>query len=1024
MTVHLHVQSCYSLLDSTIRIRELVSQAKTMGYKAVALTDHRVMSGMAAFLHACTDAGIKPIAGLQADCDYHGSTVTFLLICGDNIGYQNLMKLSSILCTQDAPCTLEQLQQACHHNTLIVYGEGGWMDHVLLSANDHRREISEMLAVLQEDFPSFYVALSYQESALWNTSNRILKNICRSRGIRTVALNKIFYLQEEDVYAYQALQAIAAHGTLQDPGLSLQKGRSFLSPQQMEALYDQDDLDATEEIAAMCTADYRLPPAGLPAFPVPAGFTSRTYLEQLCKAGLNKRMHGHVTKEYADRLRMELGVIEHMHFEDYFLIVYDYVRFGRTHGILIGPGRGSAAGSLVAYCLGITMVDPIPYHLLFERFLNPERVSMPDIDTDFMDTRRQEVIDYVAEKYGHDHVGNILTFQNFGAKAALRDTARLQRMSQNDIDFLIRQIPSSTVSLTLQQAYDQKARFRQLVTSEKKYADVYALAKKIEGLPRNMSIHPAGVILSGRKLSEEVPLIDMGSGLYTSQYEMGYLQERGLIKMDLLSLRNLTTIDNIVKHIQKQDPDFSLKKMSLEDSRIYALFAKGDTAGVFQFESQDMKRLLRQMQPKCFEDIVAAIALLRPGAMGHINEYMENRKHPEKIQYPSPALKPVLSDTYGIMLYQEQTMLTAQIAAGFTPGRADLLRKAISKKNAHAMAEMKNDFLQGCLHHGYTQKGAEALWATIETFGAYGFNKSHSVAYAVISCQMAWLKAVYPRPFYSCLLDSVVIDSRKSALYIDECRRKGIEIYPPCINRSKQGYTDEGKGLRMPLNCVKDVGRSAVSILDEREKNGPYQDLFDFTARMGLYRINRHIIENLINAGALDLFKANRATLLASMEAAQRYAQIVQINNGDNISLNLGLVSKPELVQAKETRRDRILKEKEALGFTLGNDEILSVKKYLHIHDPSIAAILDSYGQTVQSFGQIVSVIPKTSKSGRAYCRLLVSDGMSDVTINVWPSDYAQLKDSLAPGIYVRFHGKMGDNGAVQADKLATVHRE
>ncbi|MEE1333333.1 MAG: PHP domain-containing protein, partial [Erysipelotrichaceae bacterium] len=410
MTVHLHVQSCYSLLDSTIRIRELVSQAKTMGYKAVALTDHRVMSGMAAFLHGCTDAGIKPIAGLQADCDYHGSTVTFLLICGDNVGYQNLMKLSSILCTQDAPCTLEQLQQACHHNTLIVYGEGGWMDHVLLSANDHRREISEMLAVLQEDFPSFYVALSYQESALWNTSNRILKNICRSRGIRTVALNKIFYLQEEDVYAYQALQAIAAHGTLQDPGLSLQKGRSFLSPQQMEALYDQDDLDATEEIAAMCTADYRLPPAGLPAFPVPAGFTSRTYLEQLCKAGLNKRMHGHVTKEYADRLKMELGVIEHMHFEDYFLIVYDYVRFGRTHGILIGPGRGSAAGSLVAYCLGITMVDPIPYHLLFERFLNPERVSMPDIDIDFCYERRQEVIDYVVRKYGAENVAQIVTF--------------------------------------------------------------------------------------------------------------------------------------------------------------------------------------------------------------------------------------------------------------------------------------------------------------------------------------------------------------------------------------------------------------------------------------------------------------------------------------------------------------------------------------------------------------------------------------------------------------------------------------
>ena len=1021
MSVHLYVRSSYTLLSSTIRIKELVKEAKQLGYTALALTDHHVMYGAASFIDACRAAGIKPIVGLEADCLYHDSTVPFLLLAKNAKGYMNLMKLSSWLCGGHDTCSLEQLREAAGNCFLIVYGEGGWMDSKLVSSDIEG--VREMILTMRSELPPFDIALSYQDALLWQERNSWLKRLARSEGIPTVALNKVMYLREQDAHALRILTGIRLQKTLHDPSLSVIGGRYLLPQEKMEQLYEKDDLARTDAIAAECTGNYDLPKTSLPVYQNKENVSSKEYLEALCYAGLKKRLQGQRKPEYIERLRYELSVIEKMHFEDYFLIVYDFILYARRAGIYVGPGRGSAAGSLVAYCLGITMIDPIRYDLLFERFLNPERVSMPDIDTDIPDNRRDEVIAYVAAKYGHERVANIITFGTLGARQVLRDVGKVLNINNRDIDMLVRLIPN-TAGMTLRKAWDSSARLRQTVQADDRFRSLFACAVQLEGLPRHASIHAAGILLSSVPIANIVPTAQLTEGMITSQYTMEHLEKRGLIKMDFLGLRNLTIIDAVVRRINKSDPDFKILNIPLDEPRVYELFEKADTIGVFQFESAGMKDLLRRIRPKNYDDIAACLALYRPASMESIPAYIENRKNPDRIRYPSDELRPVLYETYGIMIYQEQAMKTAEIAAGFSLGRADVLRKAMSKKKEDEVQALKDEFIRGCLRNGYTQDTASELFELVSRFAGYGFNKSHAVAYALVAYQMAYLKAVYPMEFYPAILDSVIGDEAKTSQYIDEARRRGITVLAPDVNRSGAGYAVRDQKIMLPLSVVKGVGiHAAREIMKERQEGGQFIDFYDFTARVLIRRISRAMIESLIDAGALDSLGLGRRTMKASLDEAISYSELIQVRSGQLVTVDLGLLSKPVPIRMKDEPQETADLEKEALGFNIGVQPIVLLRNELGIEDPTLAAITSMHGR-ISGFARIAGVHEHRTKKGDMMAFLRLSDETGEMDMAVMPNLYRDQVQNLLRGSYIRFDAKISDKGSLLADRIQVVRKK
>lgn len=1024
------VRSCYTLLDSAIRIPAYVKKAKEAGFRHAVLTDRNVLHGVPSFLKECEKNGIHPIVGMEADCLYHEQTVPFVLLCKDNIGYQNLIRLSSLINVEERPCTLEELNTYSTHNFLIAYGEGGWLDELLVQAHSGNsqketetiRQINVRLSMMKEELPAFDMALSYQDASLWKDCNRLLKRLCQAQNIRTVALNKVYYLEEKEAYDYQIICGIRTQKTLSDPTLPLLSGRYMLSETEMAKLYDADDLKRTDEIAAECKADCILPKASLPKYPLEKA-SSQEYLPQLCMAGLRKRCGGNPPKEYADRLRYELDVIARMHFEDYFLIVYDYIRYARKNDIYVGPGRGSAAGSLVAYCLGITMVDPLQYDLLFERFLNPERVSMPDIDTDIPDDRREEVLAYVHDKYGDAHTANIVSFGTLAPRQVIRDVGRVMNFSQRDISSLTKLI-SNAPKMTLDKAMAQNARLKQMVEADEKLLRLFQTAKRLEGLPRHTTLHAAGIVMSEKELQETVPLMRMSEGMCTTQFTFEHLEERGLIKMDFLGLRNLSLIDEIVKRVQKRDPSFNIMNITLQDAKTYRLFAAADTVGVFQFESEGMKSLLRRIQPKDFADITAALALYRPASMESIPAYLENRKDPSKIRYPAPALKDVLEDTYGVMIYQEQAMLTAEICAGFSLGRADVLRKAMSKKKEDELAALKDEFIGGCLHNGYPKETAEYLFDLVSRFGGYGFNKSHAVAYSMVAYQLAYLKANMPQDFYIALLNHVIGDENRTSMYIDECRRKGIRIKGPDVNNSMKEYTAENGGILCPLSIVKGIGvHAAETLIEEREQNGPYQDFYDFTARAVIRKITKAMIGSLIDAGALDCFGMGRTTMKQGLDEAVRYSELVQIRKGDVITIDLGLITKPDPVRMKDDPEEISERERDALGFNLGVQPVVIVREKNHINVQPIAAAKNQTGN-IRSFGVIRSVHQHRTKKGDMMAFIKVSDETAEADMAVMPSLYRTVSQNLVRGTYILFNAKISEDGSLLANSITVVDKK
>lgn len=1026
MSVHLHVRSCYTLLQSTLTIPKIIANTKKHGYHAITLCDKNVLHGAMAFYHACKKADIKPIFGLEVDVYEEEATFGFILLAKDDAGYLDLLKLSTFLNTGEhkRKITAEELKGYTNHCVVFTNGDQNSMETLIIK--EEKELLQQKIRIWADLFSTFYISIARNDSGLLEKKNPALKRLCQDMGVKTVALSRIYFEDETDEESYQTLCAISQGVTLDDRSLNYTPKRFFRSQAEMAELYEKDDLDATDEISEMCHVNMEFEKALLPRFENRFGLSSATFLRNLCQKGLEKRMHYQgIPQHYQQRLDYELDIIITMQYADYFLIVWDFIRFAKTKDIYIGPGRGSAAGSLVAYCLGITHADPIQYNLLFERFLNPERISMPDIDTDFPDNRRDEVIHYVQELYGRHRVSHIITFNTLAAKQVLRDVGRVMNINPRTIDTLCKTVPHM-LKVTLDYAYENESRFKLMINGSKQLRKLFIISKRLEGLPRHASLHAAGIVLSNEAIETVCPLIDVDEGVCATQFTMEYLEELGLIKMDFLGLRNLTIIDEIVQHINMVSPKkIDIMHIPMDDIKTFDMIRAVDTVGVFQLESEGMKNLIRKMQPQDFEDIVATIALFRPGPMENIPEYLQRRRHPEMIDYIHPSLKPFLSNTYGIMIYQEQIMQIVQFMGGFSLGKADNLRKAISKKKGVELQRMKQDFIHGAIQKGYDEKLAKHVYDLIMKFANYGFNRSHSVAYGMTAYQMAYLKANAPLYFFTSLLNSVIGSEIKTSEYIFEAKKRKIKVLLPSINISEsQQYVIEESSLRYPLIGIKGIG-SAVSqqIVEERKNQGIFKDYFGFVARMSGNKIGRKIIETLIHAGALDDFQINRASMLASIEDALRYGDLVKIEDVNQVLFNFDLVSKPAITKIRENTFMRLEREKEALGFYLSSHPIETLRNKVNPNLPSLISLHQKKG-----YVKFLCIVDRTkqyrTKLGDLMMFVVGSDETSKFDIVCMPDIYEQHAEDLVKGNYLYVEGIIDKVNSCLVKKITKIEKE
>ena len=1006
MATPLFVRSCYTLLGSLLTPEMIAKKAKEFSYQAVALVDEKVLSGAKAFQKACAREGIRPLYGLSFPVEKEGQSVHPFFLAEDDEGYGRLIALSSRLCLSEEPLPPEAVKDYHSHNQLIFPSDQLPVD---LSADDS--SLLKQLQSLQAFYGGFLVGICDHDQAYNASRDARLRPLLETARIRTVAFSRTYYAEAEDEEAFHTAEAIRDKTTLQDHPGARSNGRHFLSPQELEKLYDHRDLEYGDMLAYRCTVELSQHTA-LPQYAAPNQASSRDYLVALCKAGLQKRLKGKRDARYEERLKKELQVIIEMDFADYFLIVYDYIRYAKKEGILVGPGRGSAAGSLVAYCLGITEIDPLRYGLIFERFLNPERISMPDIDADFPDDRRDEVIAYVRQKYGEEHVAHIITYGTLKARQVLRDVGRVLEIPLPDIDQLAKLIPSDP-RITLEGAYRASPLFAQRVEADPRNRRLYALSRRLEGLPRHESTHAAGIVFSREKLSDVIPLIRIEEDLPSVQYTMEHLEEMGLIKMDFLGLRNLSIIAGICQEI---GDEFRLPLIPLDDRKTFASLARGDTLGIFQLESAGMTSLIRRMQPKNFEEIAIAIALYRPGPMVNIPSFLENRAHPETIDYLHPDLRPILEETYGIIVYQEQILSIARKMAGFSYGKADILRKAMSKKKADQLAELHDDFCNGCMARGYSKELSEQVYAYIQRFADYGFNKSHSVAYALVAYQMAYLKSNHPLAFYRSLLDGVIGSEGKTYEVLSEIHKTGIKVLGPDLNASYAHYRIEGGALRMPLSIIKEVGNASVNaILQEREK-GVYRSYEDALKRLTALSVGRNVIENLIYAGAFDSFGINRSTLINNLDALLKYVKDVPDGSlfGENFDAS------PQLILFQENRSETARQERRVFGFYFSVNPIREVKERNGIEAPTLNELLQIRGNA-SGFAQIERVKEHKTKRGEWMAFLSVSDGEGTFDLTVMPALYAQFRDQLKKGRYLAFEGKIEKEGSCLLRRIRIV---
>lgn len=1023
--VHLQVFTAYSLLKSVCKIEALVQKAAAYQYEALAITDIDVMYGVIPFYKECKKHGIKPIIGLTLTTKTDNSVFPLVLLAKNNEGYQQLLKLSSLAKTTYEQGVPKELVKKYAEHVIAISPFHGEILHYI-QANEIEAAIAAMRewkTYFQDDF---YISIEKRSDQKLQQAAQTAMQLCEQHHVSIVAGHRVHYIDKNDHSVYECLQAIERNTKLspedeQKPSYLY----DFKGKEEMRALFRDDEqaLQNTAAIALQCNVQLEFGQRTLPKFPVPASMTSDEYLQKLCEDGVKKR-YKQPSETVYKRLYYELSIIKKMNFSDYFLIVWDFMKYAHEHGIMTGPGRGSAAGSLVAYVLFITGVDPLKHELLFERFLNPERVSMPDIDIDFSDVQREKVIKYVAEKYGKKHVAQIITFGTLAAKASVRDVGRVLGIPNGEIDRISKLIPAAPGTM-LKDAIQQTAELKKLIQENPSWKKLFTIALKIEGLPRHTSTHAAGVVISKEPLVHTTAVQNGHDGIYLTQFSMELLEELGLLKMDFLGLRNLTLIENICRMISIDTKRrFNIHDVPMDDSRTFQLLSKGDTAGVFQLESDGMKKVLQQLKPSHFEDIVAVNALYRPGPMENIPTYIKRKHGIWKVQYPHPALQPILQKTYGVIVYQEQIMQIASKMAGFTLGEADILRRAVSKKNRDVLDKERAHFVSGCLKNGYDENTANAIYDLIVRFANYGFNRSHAVAYSVIAYQLAYLKANYPLYFFTAILTSVVGNEEKVAAYVREAKRNQIEILPPSINKSHYHFQIEQEAIRYSFAAIKNVGIAAIKAIVEERKKAPFQDLFDFCARVPTRVVNRRVIESLIAAGCFDEFAVNRATLLASIDVALDYVDIIGEDSSGFI-LDEEIIPKPQYVDVPELELlEKLQMEKEVLGFFLTSHPIYPYKRALaEKRALQVASLvtMKQYSQAVTG-GYITNVKKIQTKKGEQMAFFTLSDETGEIEVVLFPKELKQYDVLLQKEQFVLIAGAISHRNGEQQLIANTIH--
>ena len=1037
---HLHVHTEYSLLDGSNKIKEYVARVKKLGMDSAAITDHGVMYGVIDFYKEAKAQGIKPILGCEVyvapgsrfdkeagnneDRYYH-----LVLLAENNEGYQNLMKIVSIGFIDGF-----YYKPRVDIETLKTYHEGIIALSACLAGEIPRyimrgmyEEACKSALRYQNIFgkDNFFLELQDHGMPEQKQVNQSLLRMSREMGIELVATNDVHYTYAEDVKPHDILLCLQTGKRLSDEDRMRYEGGQYFvkSPEEMATLfpYAPEALENTYKIAQRCNVEIEFGVTKLPKYDVPEGYTSWEYLNKLCWDGFAER-YPDDTGKLKDQLTYELSIIQKMGYVDYFLIVWDFIKYSRDHGIAVGPGRGSAAGSLVSYTLGITNIDPAKYQLLFERFLNPERVSMPDIDVDFCFERRQEVIDYVVRKYGKDRVAQIVTFGTLAARGVLRDVGRVMDMPYAFVDSIAKMVPQE-LNITLDRALKTNPEFKTLYDTNEQVKELVDMSMRLEGLPRHTSMHAAGVVISQKAVDEYVPLSRAQDGSLTTQFTMTTLEELGLLKMDFLGLRTLTVIQNAVRMAEQgHGCKIDVDHIDYNDKAVLDSLGTGKTDGVFQLESTGMKNFMKELKPQSLEDIIAGISLYRPGPMDFIPQYIRGKNHPETITYDCPQLESILEPTYGCIVYQEQVMQIVQKLAGYTLGRADLVRRAMSKKKAAVMQQERQNFVYGneaegvpgCISRGIPENVANKIYDDMIDFAKYAFNKSHAAAYAVVAYQTAWLKYYYPVEFMAALMTSVIDNSTKVSEYILTCRQMNISILAPDVNESESAFSVSGGAIRYGLNAIKSIGRPVIeSIIAERKAGGPYVDLSDFIHRLPGKDVNKRVVENLIKSGAFDSFPANRRQMMLIYgqimdEAAQKKKTELagQMSLFDFAAEEDKEAFKVKIpIVAEYSKGDLLAFEKEVLGFYISGHPLEEYEEqwkrgishvttdFLPPEEGELPKVHDGERATVG--GMITSKTMKATKTNKMMAFITIEDLVGTVEVIVFPRDYEKIGKML-----------------------------
>ncbi len=1063
--VHLHLHTQYSLLDGANQLNPLLRQVRDFHQPALAITDHGNLFGAIDFYEKATAQGVKPIIGCEAYLApgsrrqregllAHNDYYHLILLATNLTGYHNLIKLSSKAYLEGfyyKPRMDKELLQEHHEGLIALSGCLSGEVPYLIGQRDMEKAV-HTAGQYREIFGKDHYYLEVQANGLDHQviANRGLVEIHKKLGIPLVGTNDCHYLKKEDARPHEIMLCLQTGKTLSDANrLKFDTDQLYVkSTEEMVAEFSElpEAVLNTCRIAEQCALDLTNNALSLPHYQVPEGFTHETYLEALVKEGLAERLRARPSslppEAYQLRLREELAVLTQMGYAGYFLVVWDIIKFARSRGIPVGPGRGSAAGSLIAYALSITDLDPLAYNLLFERFLNPERVSMPDIDMDFCMDRRGEVINYVIEKYGEDHVCQIITFGTLGAKAAIRDVGRVMDIPYAEVDRVAKLVPAQ-LNITLQEALAQEPRLRELVDGDTRMKDLMTTAQALEGLARHASTHAAGVVISQKPLIDHVPLYKTGNNEIVTQYSMTDIEKVGLVKFDFLGLKTLTMIHqavDMVNHRRPPEDRLDSERLPLHDEKTYALLTSGKTSGIFQLESSGMRNLLVRIKPECFEDLIAILALYRPGPLesGMVDDFIKRKRDPVKIAYDPPELEPILKDTYGVIVYQEQVMAIANRMAGFSLGQADLLRRAMGKKKPEEMAKQKKQFLDGARTNGFTEKKAEKIFDQMAYFAGYGFNKSHSAAYALVTFQTAYLKAHHPTEFMAALLTSEMGNTDKMVGYFTECRERGIPILPPDVNESQKNFTIVDEGIRFGLAAIKNVGGSAIeSVIASREAEEPFSSFFDFCCRIDLQKVNKRVLEGLIKVGAFDSMGTKRAQLMAVLEQTLDAASAVQKERALGQTSLFGAFESEAagshaparpLPEIDEWQQTQILQyERELTGFYITAHPLTRHAEAIRLLSTHTTATLHEAheGREVKICGVIGNIKMTTTKKGNRMAYVQLEDLQGVVEVIVFPELFQHCSEFLQTDTVIQAMGTVDhmDTGArLKATKLEPLH--